>query len=126
MASLNIICCIIRGSESVLPVWTEARLEVVKSSLELNISIVPVYGMSEHVTMSDGSNVRHHLAEIMSQVQRTMLENAEDNTKSFFVLIRVRECMCVYICFYACFYAYVHAYIQIISRSVLLGNRSFC
>ncbi|KAM0724588.1 Proteasome activator complex subunit 4B [Formica fusca] len=87
--SLNIVCSIIRGSEFVLPVWTEAPLEIVKSSLEWNVSIVPAYGISGHVTMPDGSNVRHHLADIMSQVQQTMLENAEDNTKSFFVLIRI-------------------------------------
>lgn len=89
LTTLNIICSILSGSESVLPVWTETPLEVVKSSIEWNISIMPVYGMSGHVTMPDGSNVRHYLAEVMSQVQRTMLENAEDNTKSFFVLIRI-------------------------------------
>lgn len=96
LASLNIICSIIRGSESVLPVWTETPLEVIKSSVEWNVSLVPVYGMNEYVTMPDGSNVRHYLAEIMSQVQRTMLENAEDNTKSFFVLIRVRMYMYIF------------------------------
>jgi len=42
--------------------------------------------------MPDGNNVRHYLVEVMSQIQRVMLENAEDNTKSFFGLIRV----CIY------------------------------
>lgn len=95
LVSLNIICCIIRGSESVLPVWTETPLQVFKSSLDWNIPKVPMYGTVRNVTMPDGSNVRQYLAGIMSQVQRTMLENAADNTKSFFVLIRVR--MYIYI-----------------------------
>ncbi|XP_024887172.1 proteasome activator complex subunit 4B-like [Temnothorax curvispinosus] len=89
LASLNIVCSIIRGSESVLPVWTEAPLDVIKSSVKWNISITSTCGMKGYVTMPDGSNVRHYLAGIMSQVQRTMLENAEDNTKSFFGLIRI-------------------------------------
>lgn len=96
LASLNIIYSIIRGCEAILPVWTETPLDIIKSSVEWNVSIVPVYGINEYVTMPDGSNVRYYLAEIMSKVQRTMLENAEDNTKSFFVLIRVR--MYMYIC----------------------------
>lgn len=86
---MNIVCSIIRGSESVLPVWTEEPLELVKSSVKWNISITFTCGMKGYVTMPDGSNVRHYLVEIMSQVQRAMLENAEDNTKSFFGLIRV-------------------------------------
>ncbi|XP_071649143.1 proteasome activator complex subunit 4B [Temnothorax longispinosus] len=89
LASLNIVCSIIRGSESVLPVWTEAPLDVIKSSVKWNISITSTCGMKGYVTMPDGSNVRHYLAGIMSQVQRAMLENAEDNTKSFFGLIRI-------------------------------------
>lgn len=94
-ASLNIVCSIIRGSESVLPVWIEPPLELVKSSLQWNVSTMPIYGMNEHVTMPDGSNVRHYLVGVMSEVQRVMLENAEDNTKSFFALIRVCVCVCV-------------------------------
>lgn len=54
---------------------------------------MPIYGMKGYVTMPDGSNVRHYLVGIMREVQRVMLENAEDNTKSFFVLIRVRICV---------------------------------
>ncbi|XP_029164235.1 proteasome activator complex subunit 4B-like isoform X2 [Nylanderia fulva] len=89
LVSLNIVCCIIRGAESVLPVWTETPLEVVKSSLDLNVPKVPKYRISGDVTMPDGSNVRQYLTGIMSQVQKTMLENSEDNTKSFYVLIRI-------------------------------------
>ncbi|KAL0124071.1 hypothetical protein PUN28_006100 [Cardiocondyla obscurior] len=89
LASLNIVCCIIRGSESVLPVWTEAPLELIKSSVKLNVSITFTCGTKKCVTMPDGSNVRHHLVTIMKQVQQAMLENAEDNTKSFFGLIRI-------------------------------------
>jgi len=95
-ASLNIVCSIIRGSESVLPLWIEPPLELVKSSLGWNVPIMPICGMKGHVTMSDGSNVRHYFVGIMSEVQRVMLENAEDNTKSFFALIRV----CIYIILY--------------------------
>ncbi|XP_012536547.2 proteasome activator complex subunit 4B isoform X1 [Monomorium pharaonis] len=89
LASLNIICSIIRGSESVLPVWTEEPLELVKSSVKWNISITSTCGIKGHVTMPDGSNVKHYLTGIMKHVQRIMLENAEDNTKSFFGLIRI-------------------------------------
>lgn len=52
--------------------------------------MMPTYGMKKYVTMPDGSNVRHYIAGVMSEVQGAMLENAEDNTKSFFALIRVR------------------------------------
>lgn len=86
---LNIVCSIIRGCESVLPVWKETPLELVKSSLKWT-PVTPTCGMKGYITMPDGSNVRHYLAGVMSEVQRAMLENAEDNTKSFFVLIRVR------------------------------------
>ncbi|KYQ53699.1 Proteasome activator complex subunit 4 [Trachymyrmex zeteki] len=88
-ASLNIVCSIIRGSESVLPLWTETPLELMKSSVKWNVCMIPTCGIKRHVTMPDGSNVRHYLVEVMSQIQRTMLENAEDNTKSFFGLIRI-------------------------------------
>ncbi|XP_011068182.1 PREDICTED: proteasome activator complex subunit 4B-like [Acromyrmex echinatior] len=88
-ASLNIVCSIIRGSESVLPLWTETPLELVKSSVKWNVSIIPTCGINRLITMPDGSNVRHYLVEVMSQIQRVMLENAEDNTKSFFGLIRI-------------------------------------
>jgi len=83
----------------VLPVWTETPLELVKSSVKWNISITSTCGIKRHVTMPDGSNVRYYLAKIMSQVQQTMLENAEDNTKSFFELIRVciHKTLCEYI-----------------------------
>lgn len=87
---LNIVSSIIRSSESVLPVWTEPPIELVKSSLKWT-SLMPTYGMKGHVTMPDGSNVRLYIAGVMSEVQRAMLENAEDNTKSFFALIRVRN-----------------------------------
>lgn len=89
MASLNIICSIVRGCESVLPVWTEEPLELIKSCVKWNISITFTCGVKGYVTMPDGSNVRYYLAGIMSKVQQAMLENAEDNTKSFFGLIRV-------------------------------------
>ncbi|XP_032665023.1 proteasome activator complex subunit 4-like isoform X2 [Odontomachus brunneus] len=85
---LNIVCSIIRGCESVLPVWKETPLELVKSSLKWT-PVMPTCGMKGHITMPDGDNVRHYLAGVMSEVQRAMLENAEDNTKSFFVLIRI-------------------------------------
>ncbi|KYM97994.1 Proteasome activator complex subunit 4 [Cyphomyrmex costatus] len=89
LASLNIVCSIIRGSESVLPLWTETPLDLIKSSVKWNISLIPTCGIKRYVTMPDGSNVRHYLAGIMSQIQQAMLENAEDNTKSFFALIRI-------------------------------------
>ncbi|XP_039314530.1 proteasome activator complex subunit 4 isoform X2 [Solenopsis invicta] len=89
LASLNIVCSIIRGSESVLPVWSEESLELVKSSMTWNTSITSTCGMKGHVTMPDGSNVRQYLTGIMRDVQQAMLENAEDNTKSFFGLIRI-------------------------------------
>lgn len=88
-ACLNIVCSIIRGSESVLPVWTETPLELIESSVKWNISMTFTYGIKRHITMPDGSNVRHYLVGLMSQVQRAMLEKAEDNTKSFFELIRI-------------------------------------
>lgn len=72
-----------------LPVWTEEPLELIESSVKWNVSITSTCGIKRYVTMPDGSNVRHYLVEIMSQVQQAMLENAEDNTKSFFALIRV-------------------------------------
>lgn len=72
-----------------LPVWTEVPLELIESSVKWNISITSTCGIKRCITMPDGSNVRHYLAGIMSRVQRAMLENAEDNTKSFFGLIRV-------------------------------------
>ncbi|KAL6256285.1 hypothetical protein P5V15_012401 [Pogonomyrmex californicus] len=87
-ACLNIVRSIIRGTESVLPVWTETPLELIKSSVKRSV-IIPTCGVKGHITMPDGSNVRHYLAGIMSQVQRAMLEKAEDNTKSFFELIRI-------------------------------------
>ncbi|XP_014486142.1 PREDICTED: proteasome activator complex subunit 4B-like [Dinoponera quadriceps] len=85
---LNIVCGIIRGSETILPIWEETPLELVKSSFKWT-SMMPTYGMKGYVTMPDGSNVRHYIAGVMSEVQRAMLENAADNTKSFFALIRI-------------------------------------
>ncbi|EFN87710.1 proteasome activator complex subunit 4B [Harpegnathos saltator] len=85
---LNIVCNIIRGSEFVLPVWTEAPLKLVESSLKCT-SMLPTDGMKRYVTMPDGSNVRYYIAGVMSEVQRAMLKNAEDNTKSFFALIQI-------------------------------------
>lgn len=51
---------------------------------------MPLIEVRKCATMPDGSNVRHYLVGIMSQVQQAMLKNAEDNTKSFFALIQVR------------------------------------
>jgi len=90
-ASLNIVCSILKGSEHVLPTWKEEPLELVECLVKYNISIMPLTEVRKCATMPDGSNVRHYLVGIMSQVQRAMLENAEDNTKSFFALIQVRK-----------------------------------
>ncbi|XP_012226473.1 proteasome activator complex subunit 4B-like [Linepithema humile] len=88
-ASLNIVCNILKGSEHVLPTWEEEPLKLIDSSIRYNISIMPLNEVKKHATMPDGSNVRYYLVGIMSQVQRAMLENAEDNTKSFFALIQI-------------------------------------
>lgn len=85
---MNIVCSIIRACESLLPVWTEPPLEMMKSTLEW-IPVKLTCGIKGHITMPDGSNVRHYITGIMSEVQQAMLENSEDNTKSFFALIRV-------------------------------------
>ncbi|XP_011874622.1 PREDICTED: proteasome activator complex subunit 4-like [Vollenhovia emeryi] len=89
LASLNTVSSIVKGSASVLPVWTEAPLELVKSSVKCSMSTTCTCGIKGYVTMPDGSNVRRYLVEIMSQVQQAMLKNAEDDIKSFFGLIQI-------------------------------------
>lgn len=68
--------------------WKESPLPVVETSLEW-IPFTPTLGIKGEIIMPDGSNVRRYMAQILSNLQYVLLKNAEDDTKSLFVLIQV-------------------------------------
>ncbi|XP_054011040.1 proteasome activator complex subunit 4B-like isoform X2 [Hylaeus anthracinus] len=88
LTSLNIINSIVQACESVLPVWQEEPLVTVKSSLKW-VSFTPTLGKKEEILMPDGSNVRRSITTLMNNVQKVILKNAEDDTKSLFILIKI-------------------------------------
>ncbi|XP_043255483.1 proteasome activator complex subunit 4A-like isoform X1 [Colletes gigas] len=88
LTSLNIVNSIIQACESVLPLWEEEPLLPVKSSLKW-VPFAPTLGTKEEISMPDGSNVRRSMATLASNVQKVILKNAEDDTKSLFVLIKI-------------------------------------
>lgn len=51
-------------------------------------------GIDEEITMPDGSNIRKFTVQVMSDLQKTMLKCAEDDTKSFFHLTQVCKLLC--------------------------------
>ncbi|XP_076659583.1 proteasome activator complex subunit 4A [Halictus rubicundus] len=88
LTSLNIVCSIVQGCESVLPVWEEEPLDLMKSSLK-SVPFKPTLGVREVIEMPDGSNVRRYIAKLMSDLQKVILKHAEDDTKSLQVLIEI-------------------------------------
>ncbi|KZC11232.1 Proteasome activator complex subunit 4 [Dufourea novaeangliae] len=88
LTSLNIVNSIIQACESVLPVWKEEPLVLMKSCLKL-MPFMPTLGMHEEILMPDGSNVRRHIVRLMDNLQKVILKHAEDDTKSLFVLIQI-------------------------------------
>ncbi|XP_043684421.1 proteasome activator complex subunit 4B-like isoform X1 [Vespula pensylvanica] len=88
LTSLNIVSSIVGGCESVLPLWKESPLPVVETSLEW-IPFTPTLGITGEIVMPDGSNVRRYMTEILSNLQYVLLKNAEDDTKSLFVLVQI-------------------------------------
>ncbi|XP_076166569.1 proteasome activator complex subunit 4 isoform X2 [Ptiloglossa arizonensis] len=88
LTSLNIVNSIVQACESVLPVWEEEPLVAKQSSLKW-VPFTPTLGMKEEILMPDGSNVRRYMVTLMCNVQKVILKNAEDDTKSLFVLIKI-------------------------------------
>ena len=88
LTSLHIVSCILHACEPVLPIWEEEPLVVVDSSLDC-VPFTLMLGMKEEILMPDNSNVRRYFVTLMSKLQKVILENSEDDTKSFFVLIQI-------------------------------------
>ncbi|XP_076235371.1 proteasome activator complex subunit 4A [Calliopsis andreniformis] len=88
LISLNIVSSIVQACEPVLPLWKEEPLDVVNSSLKCS-PFTPTLGAKEEVLMPDNSNVRRSIVMLMSNLQKVILKNAEDDTKSLFVLIQI-------------------------------------
>lgn len=89
LTSLSIVCGIVQGCESVLPVWEEEPLILIKSSLK-TVPFKPTLGPREVISMPDGSNVRRYIATLMNNFQKVILMHVEDDTKSLHVLLEVR------------------------------------
>lgn len=79
---------IIQGCDSVLPVWKEEPLSLVKSSSKW-LPFVPTLGIKEEILMPDNSNVKRYIATLMSKLQSVILKNPEGITKCLRVLIKV-------------------------------------
>ncbi|CAK9822685.1 Proteasome activator complex subunit 4 [Anthophora retusa] len=88
LTTLNILNSIIEGCESVLPVWEEEPLNLVKSSLKCQ-PFIPTLGTKEKISMPDGSNVRRRIATLLSKLQDVMLKNTESDPKSLFILTKI-------------------------------------
>ncbi|XP_031825586.1 proteasome activator complex subunit 4A isoform X2 [Nomia melanderi] len=88
LTSLNIVCGIVQGCESVLPIWEEEPLILIKSSLK-SVPFKPTLGAREVITMPDGSNVRRCIATLMNNFQKVILMHVEDDTKSLQVLVEI-------------------------------------
>ncbi|XP_015588278.1 proteasome activator complex subunit 4B [Cephus cinctus] len=88
LSSLNVVNSIIGGCTSVLPMWKEPPIELMKSSLPWT-PFLPTTGIKGEVQMPDGSNVRKYMARVMSNLQATMLKKSEDDTKSLFHMIHI-------------------------------------
>lgn len=86
--SLNIVNSIIHSCDSLLPLWKEEPLKLVKSSLKW-VPFVPTLGAREEISMPDGSNVKRYIVRLLSKVQSVILNNAEEDTKSLIALIKV-------------------------------------
>nr|XP_033324313.1 proteasome activator complex subunit 4A-like [Megalopta genalis] len=88
LTSLNIVNSIVQGCESVLPLWEEEPLILVKSSLK-SVPFKPTIGVRQIITMPDGSNVRRFIVELMNKFQKVILKHVEDDTKSLQVLVDI-------------------------------------
>ncbi|KAG7204017.1 hypothetical protein KM043_001879 [Ampulex compressa] len=90
--SLRIVSATIEGCDALLPLWVEPPLVLVESALD-TVVLTLTLGVKGEITMPDGSNVRRYLTMLMSDLQKTMLENAEDDTKSLCVLAQIFNCL---------------------------------
>nr|XP_034177609.1 proteasome activator complex subunit 4-like [Osmia lignaria] len=88
LISLNIVCNIIQGCDSVLPVWKEEPLSLVKSSSKW-LPFIPTLGIKEEILMLDNSNVKRYIATLMNKLQSVILKNPEGITKCLRVLIKI-------------------------------------
>ncbi|XP_046740797.1 proteasome activator complex subunit 4-like [Diprion similis] len=87
LTNLNIMKAILTSCEAFLPVWSEPPIETVESALEWTFT--PELGIRGELSMPDGSNVRKHIANILRDLQLSMLRDAEDDIKSLFVVIEI-------------------------------------
>ncbi|XP_003702630.2 proteasome activator complex subunit 4A [Megachile rotundata] len=88
LISLNIVSNIIKGCESVLPMWEEEPLSLMESSLRW-LPFVPTLGMKEKLLMPDNSNVKRYMVTLMSKLQDVILKNTDGGTKCLRVLVKI-------------------------------------
>ncbi|OAD56880.1 Proteasome activator complex subunit 4 [Eufriesea mexicana] len=88
LTSLNIVNSVIEGCESVLPVWEEKPINLVKSSLQW-LPFRPTLGMEHKISMPNGDNVKYYIRTLASKLQSVILKNTEGDTKSLFALIKI-------------------------------------
>lgn len=80
------------GAQSVLPIWEEPAYVHIPSQLE-PWAFEMIIGTNLTITMPDGSNIRKVLADLMHKLQKKLLREAEDDTKSFFNLIGIWDAL---------------------------------
>ncbi|XP_017877825.1 proteasome activator complex subunit 4A-like [Ceratina calcarata] len=88
LASINIMCSVIEGCESILPVWEGKPLNLMKSSIECT-SFKPTLGVEEEILMPDGSHVKRYIQLLASKLHDVILENVEADTKCLVSLTKV-------------------------------------
>lgn len=76
------------GCGPMLPMWDEVPLTLADSSLD-QVHFQAFAGIPGEVRMPDGTNVRKSLVSIINSLQAKLLSFKEDDTKSFFYIIRI-------------------------------------